>query len=202
MTLKRLLLLLLACGTLCIAPTLLFAHPLPHPKMQGGLGAGFLHPLLGLDHLLAMVGVGLWAAQQSNRRAVWVISAAFLGFMSIGFGLGVRSSALPLVELGIVASVALVGALILFKRQVPLFVGTALAGLFAVFHGHAHGTDPAVGLSWLNFGVGFLLASGVLLVMGAAVWRIAERVTLQQSVSRSAGGTLLTASSVFIVLLF
>lgn len=190
----------LALGALLVVPALVFAHPYPH--VHGGLSAGLLHPILGFDHLLAMLGVGLWAAQQSVRRAVWVFSAAFLGILVVGFGLGVGSAPLPLVELGIVGSVGLVGVLILCKRQLSLFVGAALAGLFAVFHGHAHGAELAVGLSWLNFGVGFASASGVLLAAGAAAWRLSERRMLQQPVSRSAGVTLLAASAVFLVLLF
>lgn len=199
---KRRLLPLFALGAMLIAPSLVFAHPHPDSHVHGSLAAGLLHPILGLDHLLVMLGVGFWAAQQSERRAVRVVPAAFLGLMLLGFGLGVGSAPLPLVELGVVASLALVGVLILSKRQLPLFAGAGLAGLFAVFHGYPHGAESSAGLSWFSFGAGFAGTSVVLLATGAAAWRFTERRMLQQPFSRSAGVTLLAASAVFLVLLF
>ncbi len=198
---KRSRLPLLLLGALLLVPALALAHPHPYAHTHGGLGAGLLHPMLGLDHLLAMLGVGLWAAQQVDRRALLAIPAAFLVMLLAGFGLGVGSAPLPLVELGIVGSVALVGALILFRRQLPLLAGAAVVGVFAVFHGHAHGAEMAAGLSALSFGVGFALASAALLLAGMAGWRFTERRMLQQPVARSVGATLLAASAVFLVLL-
>ncbi|MCC5812031.1 MAG: HupE/UreJ family protein [Ectothiorhodospiraceae bacterium] len=189
----------LLLGALLLVPAVALAHPHPDAHTHGGLGAGLLHPLLGLDHLLAMVGVGLWAAQQADRRALLAIPAVFLVVMLAGFGLGVGAAPLPFVELGIVGSVALVGALILFRYQLPPLVGAALAGLFAVFHGHAHGAEMAGGLSALSFGAGFVLASGALLLAGLAAWRFSERRMLQRPMARSAGAALLAASAVFLV---
>ena len=199
---NRHLLELIFYGALFLAPTLVFAHPHPQPHVHGGFAAGLIHPILGLDHLLAFLGVGLWASQQSDRRAVWLIPMAFLGIMIAGFALGVGSTPLPLVEFGIVGSLALVGVLILGNRQLPVFVGASLAGLFAVFHGHAHGAEMDAGLSSVSFGSGFVAASGLLLLAGAAAWRLAEQRMLQQPISRSAGITLVASSAVFLVLLF
>ncbi len=182
------------------APGLAFAHPHPHPG-SGGFGAGFAHPLLGLDHLLAMLGVGIWAAQQTYRRGFWLIPVAFLAAMLAGFGIGMGSAPLPLIEFGIVGSLAVVGLLVYFSRQLPLMAATAAAGVFAMFHGHAHGAETAVDLSGVAFALGFLLASAILLCTGVAVWRRAERVLLQRPVARTTGAALVLASAVFLVLL-
>ena len=196
---KRIVLSIIAALTLLAVPALVLAHP--HPHAHGGFGAGFLHPLLGLDHLLAMLGVGLWAAQQADRRTFWLIPAGFITALVIGFVLGLGSASLPIIEFGIVGSLALVGLLILVKRQLPVAAAGVLAGLFAVFHGHAHGAEMAVGLSGNLFGAGFVIASGMLLAAGIMAWRFAERRMAQASVSRTAGLALLAASAVYLVLL-
>src|SRR5579863_3698485 len=113
------------------------AHPVPG---AAGLTAGFAHPLSGLDHVLAMVAVGLWAAQLGGR-ALWLVPASFVGFMTLGGALGMAGVHLPMVEAGILASVLILGILIAAAAQLPLAASVAVTGLFAIFHGHAHGTE-------------------------------------------------------------
>ena len=182
-------------------PLLAFGHPHHNSAGHGGFGAGFLHPLLGLDHLLAMAGVGLWAAQQRSPGAIWLVPAAFLAVMVIGFGLGLATAPAALVEFGIVGSLAVVGVLVFVGRQFPLLPAVTLAGLFAVFHGHAHGAEMAAGLSGIAFGLGFALASALLLAAGAVAWRMTEARTLEKPVARSAGVALIAAGAVFLILL-
>jgi Hydrogenase/urease accessory protein len=148
---------------LLLLPGLAHANPASGPA-QGFL-CGFQHPLVGLDHLLAMVAVGLWAAQLGGR-AVWAVPASFVGVMTLGGLLGMAAWTLPLVETGILLSVLLLGILITFSVRVSAWMGAALVGVFALFHGHAHGTEVPVNVSgWLYVG-GFLAATAVLHAAG------------------------------------
>jgi urease accessory protein len=126
-----------------------------------GLAAGFAHPVGGLDHVLAMVAVGILAAQQGGR-ALWLVPAAFLAMMVAGGALGAAGFALPYVELGIVGSVIVLGAVVAAGRRMPVVLAMALAGIFAVFHGHAHGTEMPLNASGLEYGAGFVLATALL----------------------------------------
>lgn len=126
-----------------------------------GFVAGFVHPLMGLDHLLAMLGIGLWASQL-GRRAVWMVPVAFVAAMIGGAALSLSGAALPMVEFGIAGSVLVIGALIALGTRMPVALAMSLAGGFALFHGHAHGTElpgfahPAV------YGAGFVAATALL----------------------------------------
>lgn len=126
-----------------------------------GFGQGLLHPLGGLDHLLAMVAVGLWAAQQGGR-ALWAVPAAFLGMMALGGLLAINGVVLPLVEPGIVGSVMVLGLLVALAARLSLAAGMGLVGLLALCHGQAHGLEMAVGTGALGYALGFMLATGLL----------------------------------------
>ena len=130
-----------------------------------GLAAGFAHPIGGLDHVLAMVAVGLLAVQQGGR-ALWLIPVAFLTMMAVGGGLGVAAVPVPLVEAGIVGSVILLGVVIAAGRRLPAALAMALVGLFAVFHGHAHGLEMPAAAASLDYGVGMLAATALLHAVG------------------------------------
>ncbi|MEO6659969.1 MAG: HupE/UreJ family protein [Burkholderiaceae bacterium] len=145
-----------------------FAHP-GHLGDTGSLLAGLSHPLSGPDHLLAMISIGLWAACLGGR-AVWMVPAAFLLGTAAGFGLALAGIGLPLVEPGIAASVIALGALIAFAVHLPLAASMLLAGLFAVFHGQAHGAE-LVGAAW-SFGTGFIVTTALLHLAGIAVVRV------------------------------
>lgn len=147
-----------------------------------GFAAGFAHPFSGLDHLLAMTAVGLWAAQLGGR-ARWVVPLAFMGAMAAGAGLALAGVRLPAVETGIASSVMILGLLIAISARLPTVTSAALVGAFAVFHGHAHGTELPPAASAALYGAGFLLATGLLhatgLGLGAALQRRLESAWLR-----------------------
>lgn len=155
---------------------------------HGGLAAGLLHPLTGLDHLLAMFAVGIWAAQIGGR-AQWVVPSAFVGIMLVGAGLGVAHVPLPLVEGGIVGSVILLGLAIALALRVPTLAAAIAVGLFAIFHGHAHGTELAAGLSGLSYGVGFIATTAALHAAGIGFALLLQRNRAATAV-RYAGGAI------------
>lgn len=143
------------------------AHP-GHGSETYGLVAGFVHPLSGLDHLLAMIAVGLWAALLGSR-AVVMVPAAFVACMLAGFGLAVAGVGLPGAEPWIAASVAVFGLLIAALIRLPLLPSLALVGTFATFHGHAHGAELAGTAA--GFGLGFVVATIVLHGTGIVIGR-------------------------------
>lgn len=115
------------------------AHP-EHGGAISGMGAGLIHPLLGVDHVLAMLAVGLWA-RVLGGKAVWMLPGAFVLGVAMGFALALAGVHLPAVEVGVAASVVLLGVLLGAAGRPPLAAAMALAGLFAVLHGHAHGSE-------------------------------------------------------------
>jgi len=138
-----------------------------------GFSAGLVHPLLGLDHLLAMIAIGLWATQLAERTgrvtALWLVPLAFVVMMGVG-GLGAfLGFELPLVETGIIGSVIVLGALIAAAPRLPIAAGIALAAGFAVFHGHAHGGELPQGALAPLYALGFLLATAFLHGVGVAL---------------------------------
>jgi len=161
----------------------------------GGFGAGLVHPFGGLDHLLAMLTVGLWAATLGGSAA-WKVPTAFVAMLVTGAVLGLSGVHLPLVESLIAVSVLLLGLSVTLAWRVPATAGVALVGLFALFHGHAHGAEvpeaasgylyvfgmtlASVALHLTGFGIGhalrqrpWLLRSGGALVAGAGAWLVA-----------------------------
>ena len=139
-----------------------------------GFAAGFLHPLMGLDHMLAMLGVGVWAAQL-GRRATWLVPAAFVTVMIAGAGLALSGAPLPMVEFGIAGSVLVIGALIAFGTRLPVGVAMGLVGLFALFHGHAHGTELPGFAHPAAYGVGFVAATALLHAGGVGIVFLVRR---------------------------
>jgi urease accessory protein len=153
---------------------------------QSGQAAGFvtglLHPVSGLDHVLAMVAVGLWGAQL-GAPAIWLLPVTFPLMMACGGFLGLLGVPLPGVEVGIAASAVLLGAMVATESRPPLALAAALVAFFAVFHGHAHGTELPPGQSGLLYSFGFVVATGCLHAVGIALgllhrWR-SGRVALR-----------------------
>lgn len=167
----------------------------------GGSGAGFVagfaHPLGGLDHVLAMVAVGLWAAQLGGR-ATWQVPLAFVATMAVGGMLGFSGVALPSVELGIAGSLLVLGAMVAAAVRLPVALGAGLVGFFALFHGHAHGAEmPAIASAGL-YAFGFMLATALLhaagLVAGLGLkHRAAEWVVRLGGAGVAAAGVVLLA---------
>jgi urease accessory protein len=153
---------------------LLLASP-AWAHVQQGQAAGFLaglrHPVSGLDHILAMVAVGLWGAQL-GAPAIWLLPVTFPVVMAFGGFLGLVGIALPGVEVGIAASGILLGAMVAREARPPLWLAAALVGFFAVFHGHAHGTELPAGQSGLLYSMGFVTATGALHGLGIAIGEV------------------------------
>lgn len=142
-----------------IAATLpAFAHL--DPAEHGSFAAGFSHPLFGLDHILAMVAVGLWAAMQGGR-ALWLVPAAFVGTMALGFAAAIAGMPLPFVEPVILASVIFIGIAIALALPISTLAVAAMVGFFAFFHGHAHGGELGGAGAW-EFAIGFIVATAAL----------------------------------------
>lgn len=158
-------------GSLIGLPVLLLATAVEAHTGHGaaaGLAAGFSHPFGGLDHLLAMIAVGILGVQMGGRAA-WALPAVFLVAMAAGGALGAIGLALPLVEPGIVGSVIVLGMVIAAGWRMPVAAAVPVVGAFAVFHGFAHGAEMAAGTSALAYGAGFVLATGLLHLAGAGL---------------------------------
>lgn len=153
----------LLSALLVASPGVALAHTGHAPV--AGFGAGFLHPIGGADHLLAMVAVGVLAAQLGGR-ALLGLPLAFLAVMALGGLLGAGGPALPAVEAGILASVVVLGGLIAIGRPLPQSLALGLGALFALCHGHAHGAEMPAASGLLTYGGGFLLATAGLQGLG------------------------------------
>jgi len=149
----------------------LFASAAAHAHAGHGIAGGFLsgiaHPLLGLDHLVAMVAVGLWGAFL-RAPAIWVLPVAFPLVMAFGAMLGVLGVFLPAVEIGIALSGVILGLLIAFAVRMPGVVALLIVSAFAIFHGHAHGTELPDAANPFAYAVGFVIATGLLHLGGIA----------------------------------
>lgn len=166
-----------------------FAHL--NPEEHGSFMAGFSHPLFGLDHILVMVAVGLWAAQIGGR-ALWIVPSAFVGTMALGFGLALAGIGLPFVEPAILASVVALGLLVAMAVKLDTVASAAIVAVFALFHGHAHGGELGSAGAF-QFGVGFVIATALLHVAGIALGLGIARASGGAVVSRIIGG--LTAAA-------
>ena len=152
---------------LALAALLYSGAALAHPGHPDGALAGLLHPLTGIDHVLAMLAVGLWGAQLGGR-AQWLLPVGFVACLAVGGMLGMAGLALPMVEAGILASVLLLGALIGFAVRLPLLPSLGIVGVFALFHGFAHGTEMPAATSGALYALGFVAASAAL--HGVGLW--------------------------------
>jgi len=161
-----------------------------HPQKGAAVGfiTGFVHPISGLDHVLAMVAVGLWGAQL-GAPAIWLLPVAFPMVMAFGGMLGLIGVPIPGIEYGIAASAILLGAAVLFEVRPPLALAAVLVGLFAICHGHAHGTELPANASALLYSMGFVIATGCLHAVGIGIGTI-YRWTWGQKLVRVAGAVI------------
>jgi len=176
-----------------LQPAIAFAH------IQAGEAGGFLsglsHPVSGLDHVLAMIAVGLWGAQL-GMPAIWVLPVAFPMMMAFGGMLGLMGTPLPGVEIGIAVSAMVLGALVLGGVRLSLGAAVLVVAFFAVFHGHAHGTELQAGQNAVLYSLGFVIATGLLHAVGIAIGLI-QRWDLGRKVLRGAGGLVLAGGLYF-----
>jgi len=147
--------------------------------------AGLAHPVSGADHILAMVAIGLWSVV-AGGRAMWAWPAAFVATVVVGFAAAVSGLHVPLVEPAMASSIVVLGLLVALAVRAPLGLGVAIAGLFAFFHGHAHGTEATTsGLGLIAYASGFSLATAALHAVGIGAGLL---------ITRSAGELLLRAT--------
>jgi len=179
---------LIAAG-LFLLPVAAWAHPSLTHHVDGFV-AGVSHPLTGLDHLLAMLSVGLWASQKGGR-AMWIWPAAFVSAMVAGGIMGMAGIGLPLVEPAIIASLLILGLAIAATLMLPTAAGVALIALFGLFHGNAHGLEAPLGGAGL-YALGFILSTVTLHVIGLVLGLSAQR--MQRPVLVRAGAALIAAT--------
>jgi len=177
------------------APARAWAH------IQAGEAGGFLsgahHPISGWDHVLAMVAVGLWGAQL-GAPALWLLPVTFPMVMALGAMMGLLGIPLPGVEIGIALSAIVLGAMVLTEKRPPLWIAACIVGFFAIFHGHAHGTELPPGQSGLLYSAGFVMATGCLHGVGIAIGLI-HRWATGRIVLRLAGATVAVAGIYFLI---
>ena len=182
-------------GVAALAAALLPTAALAHTGVgdASGFAHGFWHPIGGLDHVLAMVAVGAFAARLGGR-AFWIVPSAFVAMMAVGGFIGMEGVPLPLVEAGIALSVVVLGLAVAQRWKLPVAAASALVGLFAIFHGHAHGGEMPVDASGLTYATGLMLATAILhvagLVLGLAAGTIGAR---SQLALQASGGAMALA---------
>jgi urease accessory protein len=177
---------LLVLSVIAFFPVSAFAHTIIGPTT--GFGAGFSHPFGGFDHLLAMFAVGLWAAQMGGR-ATWAVPGAFVSLMIFGGVLAICGIHLPYVEAGILASVMVMGILIAAAFKFPVVVSAVIVGMFAVFHGHAHGAEMPLAMGAVSYSLGFALATALLHCAGIAGGIVLQKTNVEK-VTRFAGAAI------------
>ncbi len=156
----------LAVTALLVMPDVAFAHN--EAGVAGGLMSGFLHPLLGWDHIVAMVAVGLWGAFL-GAPAIWILPIVFPLVMVVGGVLGIIGVPVPFVETGIALSAVVLGLLVAAASRPPIWFAAIVVGAFAIFHGHAHGTELPGASNPIAYAVGFVVATGLLHLSGIAL---------------------------------
>ena len=165
--------------------------------LAGGFVAGMLHPLAGLDHMLAMVSVGLWGAFL-GRPLVYALPMLFPAVMALGGALGMAGVGFPPVELGIAVSVVTLGAMILFAVRAPVLAACTIVGIFALFHGYAHGAELPSAADPVGYSAGFVLSTGLLHLLGITAGLL--RSTPAGTVAlRAAGGAIALTGAWFVI---
>ncbi|AIC31730.1 HupE/UreJ family protein (plasmid) [Rhizobium etli bv. mimosae str. IE4771] len=181
----------LKSGLLALAAVALPAVASAHPAVgeAAGFSHGFAHPLSGLDHVLAMVMVGVLAFQLGGR-ALWLLPATFIMVMAIGGALGVAGVNVPFVEIGIAFSVIVLGTVVALNVRAPLAAALGMVGFFAIFHGHAHGAEMPEDAAGAAYAAGFMIATALLHVAGLSLGYVISRAGERQGVfvTRAAGG--------------
>jgi urease accessory protein len=184
--------LLAAC--IIFLPSYAFAH------VEQGQATGFItglqHPWSGLDHVLAMIAVGLWGAQLGNP-AMWLLPVTFPMVMSMGAMMGLLGIPLPGIEVGIALSALLLGAMVAGEVRPKMTIAAVLVGFFAIFHGHAHGTELPPGQSGMLYSMGFVIATGCLHAIGISIGLV-HRWPVGKLALRGAGALIAVMGATFV----
>lgn len=164
--------------------------------LAGGFSSGFMHPILGWDHVIAMVAVGLWGAFLGNP-AIWILPVVFPLVMAFGGALGVMGVPVPAVETGIAVSAIVLGVMVAAAARPNVWIAAAIVGLFAIFHGHAHGTELPGAANPIAYSLGFVIATGLLHLSGIAFGALAQWPAGKIAV-RAGGGAIALAGLGFL----
>jgi urease accessory protein len=187
-----------AAAISCLPPQLALAHDgLAH---AAGFLSGVVHPLTGLDHLLAMTAAGLLAAQLGGR-AMWRVPLAFVAMMVAGGSAGMLGLQLPWVEAGIAASLIFFGLAVAMPMNLPVAAAVGCSGLFAILHGHAHGVEIPMSASGMGYMLGFTVSTTALLATGLGLGLLAERHVIRAGLLTARfGGLAVAGSGVYLLL--
>lgn len=164
--------------------------------LAGGFVSGLLHPVLGWDHVVAMIAVGLWGAFLGSP-AIWILPVVFPLVMAFGGALGVIGIPIPAVETGIALSAVVLGAMVTFAARPPIWFAAVIVGAFAIFHGHAHGTELPNAANALAYSIGFVIATGLLHLFGIA-FGLLTRWPAGKIAVRAGGGLIALAGVGFL----
>jgi len=191
----------LSLSTGVLAAALLAASVLPASAHEatgaiGGFASGFLHPMFGWDHVAAMVAVGLWGAFL-GPPAICILPVVFPLVMAFGAAFGILGVPLPSVEIGIAVSALVLGAMVSFAAKPPLWIAGAIVGLFAIFHGHAHGAELPQSANAITYAIGFVIATGLLHLTGI-LFGLVSRWSWGAPAIRAAGVVIAMAGAVFL----
>ncbi|MDE1464411.1 HupE/UreJ family protein [Spartinivicinus poritis] len=167
---KRIIIVLLS--SLIFLPNIGYSHEI---GFGGGFGSGLTHPVLGFDHLLAMLSVGILSAQIGGT-AIWVIPLAFVSFMLTGGVLGIKEVPLISVELGIAFSVLILGIVLAADKKIPFIITMLFVGFFAIFHGHAHGTEMPFLAEPQLYALGFIIGTAGIHIIGVLIGLSATKI--------------------------
>jgi urease accessory protein len=163
----------------------------------GGFLSGLVHPVLGYDHLLAMLSVGILSAQIGGR-AIWTVPATFVGVMAVGGALGLIDIGLGATELGIAISLVLLGAIIAAERTLPVRLAMLGVGFFAIFHGYAHGTEMPTTAEPVLYALGFLTGTALIHIAGVVIGDISGHYERGKIILRTGGGLITLVGFLFI----
>jgi len=152
-----------------------------------GFISGFSHPIGGMDHILAMIAVGLWAAQMGGR-AIWAIPTSFVTLMILGGVVGILGIPIPYIEEGILVSVLVLGVLIATASRFPVSISALIVGFFAIFHGHAHGTEMPMTAAGFTYGLGFAISTALLHTSGISIGIVFQKFNVEKVVRFAGGG--------------
>lgn len=185
-------------GTVALLTLALTAPATAHTSegLAGGFAGGFIHPLLGPDHIAAMLAVGLWGAFL-GAPAIFILPVVFPLVMALGGVLGILGVPLPGIEIGIAVSAVVLGLMVALAARPHLAVAAVLVGGFAIFHGHAHGTELPDGADALAYALGFVIATGLLHLTGIGFGLLTQYPGGRLAV-RAAGGAIAIAGLVFL----
>lgn len=179
-----------------LIPQVAYAHDGSNVPF-GGFLSGLIHPVLGYDHLLAMLSVGILSAQIGGR-AIWTVPTTFVGVMAVGGALGLIDIGLNGIEFGIAASLVMLGSIIAAERNIPVRLAMLGVGFFAIFHGYAHGSEMPTTAEPVLYALGFLTGTALIHIAGVVIGDIAKHYERGKIILRIGGGLIALIGFLFI----